>query len=65
MLSISTEEVADCHQSDCGGVALRGGGELLAEALLPPATGVWTDVQQPLDLLQAALQGLQASPGLC
>lgn len=62
--SSSTEEVIDRHQSDCGGVALRGCGELLAEALLPPAASVRSDVQQPLDVLQAALQGLQASPGL-
>lgn len=59
-----TEEVVDCHQSDCGRVALRGRGQLLAEALLPPAARLRPDVQQPLDVLQAALQGLQASPGL-
>lgn len=62
--SPSTEEVADRHQSDCGGVALRGRGELLGEAVLPVAAGVRSDVQQPLDVLQAAVQGLQASPGL-
>lgn len=60
-----TEEVLDCHQSDCGRVALRGRGQLLAEALLPPAARLRPDVQQPLDVLQAAVQGLQASPGLC
>lgn len=63
--SPSTEEVVDRHQSDRGGVALRGRGELLGEALLPPAARVRSDVQQPLDVLQAAVQGLQASPGLC
>lgn len=62
--SPSTEEVADRHQSDRGGVALRGRGELLGEAVLPAAAGVRSDVQQPLDVLQAAIQGLQASPGL-
>ncbi len=61
----STEEVVDRHQSDRGGVALRGRGELLGEALLPPAASVRPDVQQPLDVLQAAVQGLQTSPGLC
>lgn len=59
-----TEKVLDRHQSDCGGVALCGCGELFGEALLPPAASVRPDVQQPLDVLQAALQGLQASPGL-
>ena len=63
-VSPSTEEVVDRHQSDRGGVALRGRGELLGEALLPPAARVRPDVQQPLDVLQAAVQGLQASPGL-
>lgn len=63
-LSPSTEEVSDRHQSDRGGVALRGGGELLGEAVLPPAARVRPDVQQPLDVLQAAVQSLQASPGL-
>lgn len=63
--SPSTEEVVDRHQSDRGGVALRGRGELLGEAVLPPAASVRSDVQQPLDVLQAAVQGLQASPGLC
>jgi len=64
-LSPPTEEVADRHQSDCGGVALRGRGELLREALLSPAASVRADVQQPLDVFQAAVQGLQASSGLC
>lgn len=59
-----TEEVVDCHQSDCGRFALRGRGQLLAEALLSAAARLRPDVQQPLDVLQAALQGLQASPGL-
>lgn len=62
--SLTTEKVADRHQSDCGGVALRGGGELLRETLLPLPACVWADLQQPLDLLQAVVQGLQASPGL-
>lgn len=62
--SPSTEKVIDRHQSDCGGVTLRGCGQLLGEALLPPAASVWSDIQQPLDVLQAAIQGLQASPGL-
>lgn len=61
----STEEVADCHQSDCSCVALRGCGELHGEAVLPLAACVWSDVQQPLDVLQAVLQGFKASPGLC
>lgn len=60
----STEEVADRHQPGGGRVALRGGGELLGEAVLPAAAGVRPDLQQPLDVLQAAVQGLQASPGL-
>lgn len=61
----STEEVIDCHLSDCGGVALRGCGELFGEAIRPPAANVWSNIQQPLDVLQAAIQGLQATPGLC
>lgn len=60
-----TEEVVDRHHSDRGGVTLCGRGELLGEALRPPAASVRADLQQPLDVLQAALQGLQASPGLC
>ena len=64
-LSLSTEEVFDRHQSDRGGVTLCGGGELRGEAVLPPAASVWSDVQQPLDVLQTAIQSLQASPGLC
>lgn len=64
LFRISAEEVIDRHQCDCGAVALRGCGELLAETLLPPAASVWPDLQQPLDVLQAAIQGLQASPGL-
>lgn len=57
-LSVSTEEVADRHQSDRGGVALRSGGELLREALLPPAPHVQPDLQHQLHFLQAAIQGL-------
>lgn len=63
-LSPSAEEVLDRHQSDRGGVAVRGRGELLGEALLPAAARVRSDVQQPLDVFQAAVQGLQTSPGL-
>lgn len=60
----SAEEVADRQQSDRGGVALRGGGELLGEAVLPAAARLRPVAQQPLDVLEAAVQSLQASPGL-
>lgn len=59
-----TEKVVDRHQPDRGGVALRGRGELHGEVLLPPAARLWSDLQETLDVLQAAVQGLQASPGL-
>lgn len=61
----STEEVADWHQPDCGGVAPRGRGKLLGKALFSPAADVPAGIQQPLDVLQPVVQGLQASPGLC
>lgn len=61
----STEEGVDWHQSDCGGVALCGGGKLLGKALFSPAADVQAGLQQPLDVLQAVVQGPQASPGLC
>lgn len=61
----STEEVADWHQSDCGSIALCGRGKLLGKALFSPAANVQAGIQQPLDVLQPVVQGLQASPGLC
>lgn len=61
----STEEIVDWHQSDCGGVALCGRGKLLGKTLLSPSADVQSRIQQPLDVLQTVVQGLQASPRLC
>lgn len=60
----SSEEVGHCDRPDRGGVSLRGGGKLLWEALRPAAARLWPELQQPLDVLQAASQGVQTPPRL-
>lgn len=42
----STEEVVDCHQSDCGCVSPYGHGKLLGKALLSPAANTQAGIQQ-------------------
>lgn len=64
-MSPFTEEVVHRHQPGRGCNTPRGRGNQLGEVQLPSAARVWSDLQQRLDVLQADLQGLQASPRIC